>query len=31
VQISESLNNANVETIFKNPIELIATALGKEE
>ena len=31
VQISESLNSAGVETIFKNPIELIATALGKEE
>jgi len=31
VQISESLNDANVETIFKNPIELIAQALGKED
>ncbi len=31
VQISESLNDANVETIFKNPIELIAQALGKDE
>jgi len=27
VQISESMNNANVETIFKNPLELIAEAL----
>ena len=27
VQITESLNNANVETIFKNPLELIAEAL----
>ncbi len=29
VQISESLNNADVETIFKNPLELIAEALKK--
>jgi glycolate oxidase iron-sulfur subunit len=27
VQISESLNSAGVETIFKNPLELIAEAL----
>ena len=27
VQISESMNNAGVETIFKNPLELIAEAL----
>ncbi len=27
VQISESLNNSGVETIFKNPLELIAKAL----
>jgi len=27
VQISESLNNAGIETIFKNPLELIAEAL----
>jgi glycolate oxidase iron-sulfur subunit len=27
VQISESLNHGNVETIFKNPLELIAEAL----
>jgi glycolate oxidase iron-sulfur subunit len=29
VQISESLNNAEVKTIFKNPLELIAEALKK--
>jgi glycolate oxidase iron-sulfur subunit len=29
VQISESLNHAKVETIFKNPLELIAKALKK--
>ena len=28
VQISESLNSANVDTIFKNPLELIAKALS---
>lgn len=27
VQLSEALNNADVETIFKNPLELIAEAL----
>jgi len=27
IQISESLNNADVETIFKNPLELIAESL----
>jgi glycolate oxidase iron-sulfur subunit len=27
IQISESLNNAEVETIFKNPLELIAESL----
>ncbi len=29
VQLSEALNDANVETIFKNPLELIAEALSK--
>ena len=29
VQISEALNSAEVETIFKNPLELIAEALKK--
>jgi len=29
VQLSEALNNAEVETIFKNPLELIAEALKK--
>ena len=29
VQLSEALNNAKVETIFKNPLELIAEALKK--
>lgn len=27
VQLSEAMNNSNVETIFKNPLELIAQAL----
>ena len=27
VQLSEAMNNADVETIFKNPLELIAEAL----
>lgn len=27
VQLSEAMNNANIETIFKNPLELIAEAL----
>jgi len=27
--LSEALNNAEVETIFKNPLELIAEALKK--
>jgi glycolate oxidase iron-sulfur subunit len=27
VQLSEAMNNAKVETIFKNPLELIAEAL----
>ncbi len=31
VQLSEALNNADVETIFKNPLELIADALREEE
>jgi len=31
VQISQSLNNANIETIFKNPIELIAEALKDQD
>jgi len=31
VQLSEALNNAEVETIFKNPLELIAEALKKEK
>jgi len=30
VQISESMNNAGVETIFKNPLELIAEALKED-
>ncbi|CAA6823269.1 MAG: Putative oxidoreductase ferredoxin-type protein, clusters with CPO [uncultured Sulfurovum sp.] len=29
VQLSEAMNNADVETIFKNPVELIAEALKK--
>lgn len=29
VQLSEAMNNAEVETIFKNPLELIAEALKK--
>jgi len=29
VQLSEALNNAKVETIFKNPLELIAEALKR--
>ena len=29
VQLSEALNNAEVETIFKNPLELIAEALKR--
>ena len=31
VQLSEALNNADVETIFKNPLELIAEALKEEK
>jgi glycolate oxidase iron-sulfur subunit len=31
VQLSQAMNEAGVETIFKNPIELIAKALGREE
>jgi glycolate oxidase iron-sulfur subunit len=27
VQLSEAMNNAEVDTIFKNPLELIAEAL----
>ena len=27
VQLSEAMNNADVETIFKNPLELIAESL----
>ena len=30
MQLSEALNNADVETIFKNPLELIAEALKAE-
>ena len=29
VQLSEAMNNAEVETVFKNPLELIAEALKK--
>jgi len=29
MQLSEAMNNAQVETIFKNPLELIAEALKK--
>jgi len=29
MQLSEALNNAEVETIFKNPLELIAEALKR--
>ena len=31
VQLSEALNHADVETIFKNPLELIAEALKKKD
>jgi len=31
VQLSQAMNEAEVETVFKNPIELIAKALGREE